>query len=100
MKRFLGIAPLLLLTSGCAITDRLDLTNQQLGAANSRIGETNQRLADVEAKLLDVNLRIEETNRKMNTVEQAILQSPVLRPNPSTHATVPPPSTTPTPPTP
>ena len=84
MRRLLVLAPCSLLSSGWAITDRLDITNHQLGAVNQKIAETNLRLGDAQARLLEVNQRLDETNRKLNTVEQAILQSPVLRPNPAT----------------
>ena len=81
MRRLLATAPVLLLMSGCAITDRLDITNHHLGTVTRELNETNQRLGDVESKLADVNARLDETNRKMNTVEQAVLQNNVLRPN-------------------
>jgi septal ring factor EnvC (AmiA/AmiB activator) len=89
VKRLLAIATALLLASGCAVTDRLDITNHQLGAVNQKIAETNLRLGDAQAKLQEVNMRLDETNRKLNTVEQSILQSPVLRPNPATPAPAP-----------
>jgi septal ring factor EnvC (AmiA/AmiB activator) len=92
MRRSLAIAPSLLLTSGRAITDRLDITNHQLGTVNRQLGETNQRLGDAQARLYEVNRRLDETNRKLNTVEQAILQSSVLRPNPATPAPTPQPA--------
>jgi len=89
MRRLFAIAPALLLSTGCAITDRLDITNHQLAAVDQKIAETNLRLGDAQARLLEVDQQLAETNRKLSTVEQAILQSPVLRPNPANPAPVP-----------
>jgi hypothetical protein len=59
MRSLLVLAPALLLSSGCAITDRLDITNHQLGAVNQKIAETNLRLGDAQARLLEVNQRLD-----------------------------------------
>ena len=44
MRRLLAVAPVLLLMSGWAITDRLDITNHHLGNCTRELSETNQRL--------------------------------------------------------
>ncbi len=84
-KTFLAVCALG--CTGCAVTDRLDLVNQHLSVANSQLSTADQRLAEMQANVRDLHAQmnvalrsLEETNRKLNTVEQAVLQSPVLRP--------------------
>jgi septal ring factor EnvC (AmiA/AmiB activator) len=83
MRRRLIIAALAVLAApGCAITDRIDRTNQEINTTNSQLAVANQQLAGALQ-------RIDETNRRLDVVDQAILQSPLLRPNPAPAAPAP-----------
>jgi septal ring factor EnvC (AmiA/AmiB activator) len=80
MWRRSSLALTLLVASGCAITNRLDATNSQLTTANAQLARSDQRVADMQAHIQQMAQQLAETDRKLNTVEQAVLQSPVLRP--------------------
>jgi peptidoglycan hydrolase CwlO-like protein len=80
MRRLLAVPLALVATSGCTITDRLDLTISQLGTVNAQLSETNQRLADAQSKLDQTNRqldsalsKLDEANRRLDVVDQAIL---------------------------
>jgi hypothetical protein len=76
MVRRIALATALLAGSGCAITDRLDETNQRLGTVNAQLAEANQRLDGALQ-------RLDEANRRIDVVDQAILRFPGLRPDPT-----------------
>lgn len=76
MVRRIALATALLAGSGCAITDRLDETNQRLGVVNAQLTETNQRLDQA-------NSQLAEANRRIDVLDQAVMRFPGLRPDPT-----------------
>ena len=74
MRRRLIMALGLLAAPGCAITDRIDQTNREIETTNSQLAIANQQLAGALQ-------RLDETNRRIDVIDQAVLQSPLLRPN-------------------
>ncbi len=68
------ILPILLLSSGCSITRRLDGMQGQLRTITEQLDEANCRLSNVEqatASFPKVGMQLEEANRKLSSVDEA-----------------------------